>query len=248
MDITKCHTTCVERGASLEKVISHTEDTYVAVLSAKPRRLLLKLTTFGDVFKEVRMMDDARVVVPVPEVYEYGAEADVRFVLMQYIEDSVTLSQYEGELTGPLWAELERVILAIRSVTKDYSLGDTGDHYLKVCRFGMTGYSSATEFMRGRLDGLGLEGYSLPNLDESRLVLSHCDLWPCNVMVSEDGARVTAIIDWQTAGYYPDFYERSIYVFRCKLESLRGIPCIETWIRIFETPKTGVIDCVEDEI
>ncbi|KAJ6612760.1 hypothetical protein B0H10DRAFT_1806876, partial [Mycena sp. CBHHK59/15] len=35
--------------------------------------------------------------------------------------------------------------------------------------------------------------------------LVHGDLFPRNILV--DGSRITAIIDWETAGFYPDFLE-----------------------------------------
>ena len=34
----------------------------------------------------------------------------------------------------------------------------------------------------------------------------HADLGPMNIMVSEDGDRVTGVIDWETAAYYPRFW------------------------------------------
>ncbi|KAK4143388.1 kinase-like domain-containing protein [Dichotomopilus funicola] len=34
----------------------------------------------------------------------------------------------------------------------------------------------------------------------------HADLGPTNIMLSEDGGRVTGIIDWESAAYYPRFW------------------------------------------
>ncbi|KAJ2904551.1 hypothetical protein MKZ38_007750 [Zalerion maritima] len=34
----------------------------------------------------------------------------------------------------------------------------------------------------------------------------HADLRPTNIMISEDGNRVTGIIDWESAAYYPQFW------------------------------------------
>lgn len=246
MNIAKCSAMCAKYEADIERVISYTEDTYVAVLNNKSKRLLLKLTMFGDVSKEVALMDDARELVPVPKVYEYGEEIGVRFMLMEYVEGSVAMSEYQDELSESLYGELKGIVSRIRSIKRDYSLGDVDDHYLKVCRFGLSKYNNATEFMRARLCGVGLDDCPLPDLTKSELVLSHCDLWPYNVMVSRDGARVTGIIDWQTAGYYPDFYERSTYMFRCRLECLHNVAHVRAWIDVFSAPCGGAIDSVED--
>ncbi|KAF8221028.1 kinase-like protein [Tricholoma matsutake] len=40
---------------------------------------------------------------------------------------------------------------------------------------------------------------------EAQVYLTHGDLLPHNILV--DGSRITAIIDWETAGYYPEFWE-----------------------------------------
>ena len=44
-----------------------------------------------------------------------------------------------------------------------------------------------------------------PEVDES-LPFYHPDLGPTNIMVSDDGDNVTAIIDWEAAGYFPRFW------------------------------------------
>ncbi|KAF9234106.1 hypothetical protein BU15DRAFT_53040 [Melanogaster broomeanus] len=40
---------------------------------------------------------------------------------------------------------------------------------------------------------------------EVPVYLTHGDLLPRNILV--DGSRITAIIDWETAGFYPEFWE-----------------------------------------
>lgn len=44
-----------------------------------------------------------------------------------------------------------------------------------------------------------------PDLDP-RFHFYHADLGPTNIMVSEDGDRVTGIIDWESGAYYPRFW------------------------------------------
>lgn len=40
---------------------------------------------------------------------------------------------------------------------------------------------------------------------EGQVHFTHGDLLPHNILV--DGSKITAIVDWETAGYYPDFWE-----------------------------------------
>jgi len=42
-----------------------------------------------------------------------------------------------------------------------------------------------------------------PKMDYS---FAHCDLGPTNIIISEDGSQVNGVIDWESAGYYPDFW------------------------------------------
>jgi hypothetical protein len=34
----------------------------------------------------------------------------------------------------------------------------------------------------------------------------HTDLGPTNILISDDGSTVTAILDWESAGFYPKFW------------------------------------------
>ncbi|KAF5025168.1 hypothetical protein F66182_2744 [Fusarium sp. NRRL 66182] len=45
--------------------------------------------------------------------------------------------------------------------------------------------------------------------DDSPVVFTHSDLHPSNIMVTEGSSpcRVVALIDWQQAGWYPDYWE-----------------------------------------
>lgn len=42
---------------------------------------------------------------------------------------------------------------------------------------------------------------------DTKVYLTHGDLLPQNIMV--EGSTITGIIDWETAGYYPEFWEYS---------------------------------------
>ncbi|KAH0584517.1 hypothetical protein H2248_010050 [Termitomyces sp. 'cryptogamus'] len=40
-----------------------------------------------------------------------------------------------------------------------------------------------------------------------RIVFSHADLSPDNVMVDKETGKVTGIIDWEMAGWWPEYWE-----------------------------------------
>jgi hypothetical protein len=40
---------------------------------------------------------------------------------------------------------------------------------------------------------------------ETKVYLTHGDLLPHNILV--EGSKITGILDWETAGYYPEFWE-----------------------------------------
>ena len=52
-------------------------------------------------------------------------------------------------------------------------------------------------------------------------VLSHGDLKPENVIIDEDG-NIAAIIDRETFGWYPDFWDPWCYVRACTSNSARA--------------------------
>jgi hypothetical protein len=45
----------------------------------------------------------------------------------------------------------------------------------------------------------------VPDFDDT-LPFYHCDLGPTNILVSDDGDSVAAIIDWEAAAYFPSFW------------------------------------------
>jgi aminoglycoside phosphotransferase (APT) family kinase protein len=59
------------------------------------------------------------------------------------------------------------------------------------------------EAMRAYLTKISTE--PAPDIDP-QFHFYHADLGPTNIMVSEDGDRVTGIIDWESAAYYPRFW------------------------------------------
>jgi Phosphotransferase enzyme family len=51
---------------------------------------------------------------------------------------------------------------------------------------------------------------------EAKVHLTHGDLLPHNILV--EGSKITGILDWETAGYYPEFWEY------CQMHDLEWMP------------------------
>lgn len=44
--------------------------------------------------------------------------------------------------------------------------------------------------------------------DDSRIVFTHADLHPSNIIMSADSSgRILAVIDWHQSGWYPEYWE-----------------------------------------
>ncbi|KAJ8061904.1 hypothetical protein OCU04_009693 [Sclerotinia nivalis] len=247
MDTSVCAMICSKWRMSVESVIRHDEESYIAVLKGDERRLL-KLTDYGDPDNEVRMMRSVPSSVPVPKVYDHGIENEIRFLLMEYIEDSIPMSDFQVVPPTHLMKSIRKHIKAIRSVTMDYEQGSSHDHYLSLCHFGGPGYSNASDFMQKRMQGMGLPYDQSFKFKHDKLVLSHCNLWPRNVLVSKNGSKILAIIDWETAGYYPNFYEHSTFLFALRSENIHQTQFIKRWMKLFVTPDTRRVKAYENRI
>lgn len=56
---------------------------------------------------------------------------------------------------------------------------------------------------------------------EARAVLAHGDFCPQNIMVDEGSGEVVAIIDWETFGWYPDFWDEMMLRRRSYVKTLQ---------------------------
>ncbi|EDU49688.1 conserved hypothetical protein [Pyrenophora tritici-repentis Pt-1C-BFP] len=77
---------------------------------------------------------------------------------------------------------------------------------------------------------------SLP--DNSRIVFTHADLHPSNIMVSANGSsHVLAIIDWHQSGWYPEYWEycKALYTADFTKEwALEYVPQFVNVVEFFE--------------
>lgn len=56
--------------------------------------------------------------------------------------------------------------------------------------------------------------------DDTKVVFTHADLHPSNIIVDERlPSKILAIIDWEQSGWYPDYWEFGKAEYTADLES-----------------------------
>ncbi|QSZ36186.1 hypothetical protein DSL72_007311 [Monilinia vaccinii-corymbosi] len=233
MDASTCNCICTKWRMEVELEIRHDESSYIAVLKGGDKKLLLKLTIYGDPGNEVRMMRFVPSSVPVPLIHDYGTEENgTSFLLMDYVEDSIPMCDFEGEPPFHLLKQMEKYVDTIRSVSLGYEHGICQEYYLRICRFNSTEYASASEFMHKRMQGVGLPYDTSLKFTDDRL----------------DASKILSIIDWETAGYFPSFYAHSMYLFSSRNRGIQDDIFVKRWMKMFETPDTHRLRVYEDRI
>ncbi|KAF8338115.1 kinase-like domain-containing protein [Cantharellus anzutake] len=81
-----------------------------------------------------------------------------------------------------------------------------------------------------RLRALAEASHSRPH----RLCFTHGDISPANVLVS--GNQLTGLVDWECSGWYPEYYEYTMAVYRRQ----RAQKWWDLWAKIFPQYKTEV--------
>lgn len=163
--------------------------------------------------------------LPVPRVYDVGEmkdskSRDTKYIRMDYIK---------GQTLQELWPsmkatekqdianQLRDIISAMRSLEPPPNyIGDCGGMEVRDSRrfdaYHAPACTDEAEFNRFLLDGLmkqtprGLyDAFARRLRTNHRIVLSHCDLAPRNLMVHE--GKIVGVIDWEDAGWYPEYWE-----------------------------------------
>ncbi|TQS33275.1 hypothetical protein Golomagni_06387 [Golovinomyces magnicellulatus] len=130
----------------------------------------------------------------VPKVY--GAfELDGAYWLITEHIQGVDLAQLPKEKQGPVLTELEGHLRTLRHLKSDTLGGPTG---IIVPPYRLT---HATQ----------QDVWNLPPSSKEEFVFCHNDLSQHNVIVEPETLKINAIIDWEYAGFYPDFFEAKFY-------------------------------------
>lgn len=132
--------------------------------------------------------------IPVPKVYA-SFEADGAFWLITERVDGVDLAELPEEKKVIVMKELERHLQTLRKLNSSVMGGPTG---IVVPPYRLTHATKRDEWKLRE----GLAG---------EYVFCHNDLSQYNVIVDPETVKIKAIIDWEYAGFYPDFFEGRFY-------------------------------------
>ncbi|KAF1831239.1 kinase-like protein [Decorospora gaudefroyi] len=157
--------------------------------------------------------------LPVPRVYDAGELDGKPFLRMDFVEgdrlDSVWPSMTPEEKSS-ICRQLREVITTMRSIpAKTGLIGSCSGGEARDCRH-YTEYTGgpfadeATFNSSFYLDFVGTIPIGIRTAlsqirSDHRIVFSHGDLSQHNILV-KDG-RITGLIDWETAGWYPEHWE-----------------------------------------
>jgi aminoglycoside phosphotransferase (APT) family kinase protein len=154
--------------------------------------------------------------IPVPRVYDIGVHSSgLKSIAMDYI-DGVTLQDAWSNMIPSqkiLVAEQLRGYIfqlrELKSCPESTSLGNRSlDIYSLHSTTNPEGQTRFSEQIFTRMTPLIpdiLQPYA-PSKRKDKLVFTHGDLAPRNILVDDQG-NVTAILDWEYAGWYPQWWE-----------------------------------------
>ncbi|TFK53999.1 kinase-like protein [Heliocybe sulcata] len=200
---------------------------YVGLLNSSVRRLESEfIVKYGTnvTIKEAMAMEHIRrnTTVPVPRIHGVLCQAGRVHIVMECIdaEDLASLLERRAVDEDGIAEIIDQLTASVKEIR---ALG--GPHQeITSWPFGLpcsglfnpppyqriTSLKEFYSYWEGRYDAAdgyrGLKWRGEGQVDDGwELVLSHGDLAPPNIMVR--GRQVVAVVDWETYGWYPDFWE-----------------------------------------
>ncbi|KAL7790756.1 kinase-like protein [Trichoderma ceciliae] len=161
----------------------------------------------------------ANTTIPVPTVHEVDQEdGRVTSIVMDYVPGK-SLDEAWGDLTPEqklsTARQLRGYVSQLRSLKGDYIGALDGGKAVIGRRVTLECGPFASErlfngFLLEDIVGTApklMRHYARHSLsDNHEIVFTHGDFAPRNILVDEEG-RVTAILDWEEAGWYPEYWE-----------------------------------------
>jgi aminoglycoside phosphotransferase (APT) family kinase protein len=177
--------------------------------------------------------------IPVPRVRSVFYVKGQLYIAMDYIRKAVTLSsQWSTMLPATKQAimlELKGYLTTLRSLPPPHpgrieSINGEGCLEPTITPFGSIGpYENVTQLFEDIGINLLLEqtaqeefsqtsGADVPSIrrcaaraasNTYRTVLTHGDLTPQNILIDRETDKIVSIIDWELAGWYPDYWENA---------------------------------------
>ncbi|KAM0742019.1 hypothetical protein ACQRIT_002196 [Beauveria bassiana] len=188
----------------------------------RPDNVVVKLGSYLNL-DEVDAMNFARSVgIPIPEVLGWGEQRNAEGHYQHYIE----MEYVEGATLEKAWPDLSdetRLDIAhqLREILRKMRAIPPPENYIGsynsdriVDARGMSTFvrpacKKEEEFNAFLTAEKGMaksvkEAYR-NSIGKHRIVFTHSDIAPRNIMVRDD--RIVAIIDWEGAGWYPEYWE-----------------------------------------
>lgn len=216
------------------------EPRLVLLIEQAGTQKVLKIREDDDGLQEVTIMKSLHGKIPIPTIYEHGTIETFCYIFMEYIDNAKSLDV--AQIKPCLYKDFARVHDVIREHTMDTTGFKLKDWYYFAFTGEESSYVNLNEFMNKRSKQFVHDEI---DFGEYKLVLTHCDIQPRNVLVSSDGSSVAAIIDWEMAGYYPPFYEFYNCLRQFKDSGVNDGKLRDKWLEVFDTPCTQEIDLRE---
>ncbi|PLN85985.1 phosphotransferase enzyme family protein [Aspergillus taichungensis] len=176
--------------------------------------------------------------VPVPEVYGWRTDGDVKYVYMEYVKgtplDQVWSTMRHADKVG-ICSELRTIFQRLRQIEQDpedpfigsITRGPLYDRVFNVSYMHEAGpFTTVRDFhdwftflcRRWMPDpySVPVEPFRHDLPDDCAIKFTHGDLHPSNIIVTSDPPyRTLAIIDWEQSGLLPEYWEscKAQYVY-----------------------------------
>jgi serine/threonine protein kinase len=132
--------------------------------------------------------------IPAPVLHCSFEDDDAVYLIMKYVE-GVSMTELEDEQRAVVQQELEQHLQTMKGLRSSRIGGPSGITLLPY---------------RGTLHS-PRDKWSLKESDSDEYVFCHNDLSVHNVVVDSDTLKIRAILDWEYAGFYPEWFERRFF-------------------------------------
>jgi len=162
--------------------------------------------------------------LPVPKVINYWTHDEYNYILMEKVAGSTLESIWptlQEDEKRSILSQLKAIVQEMRKVEFDFigavNRRPTMEYLISRDPFGPL--QTLDDFYDLRFSKMQLDGVFADFAHEQRkfkgvkFVLCHNDLGPYNILV--EGGRITAILDWEASGSYPEYWEYARNVFHC---------------------------------
>lgn len=158
-----------------------------------PRLSKERLQNEAECLRFIRRMTD----IPVPTVFADFEDDGAYYLVTEYVE-GVEMSELPEEDKAPVFQELNQHLSTLRNLKSNIP----------------GGLSGVVVVPRRVMEMTDQDVWNLQPSETEEYVFCHNDLSEYNVIVDPRTLKIKAIIDWEYAGFYPEFFEAPVYTRR----------------------------------